>query len=321
MLGPPPTRLHQASMKPETSTPPTRVAIAGARGFVGSALAAHFTSLGHVVVRIGRGSSRDGVDVEWDPAAGRLDAALLQGVEAVLNVAGERIDQSWSPAAKRRILDSRVQSTVLLARTCAAMDPKPRVLVNMSAVGIYGDRGDEPADEAAAPGTGFLADVVRAWEEAADPAREAGVRVVHPRAGTVMHPAGGALARLVPIYRMGGGGAVGSGRQWMSWIARTDLVRALAWLAVESTLGGAVNVVSPEPVRNAEFGRILASVLHRPALINAPAFAVRMLYGEMGQETVLAGQRVVSRRLTEAGFRFEYPDLRSALAHEIGLAA
>ncbi|HSA57325.1 MAG TPA: TIGR01777 family oxidoreductase [Gemmatimonadaceae bacterium] len=292
-----------------------RIAIAGARGFIGSALSTQLRSLGHVVLGIGR-SERS--EIRWEPATGALDPRALDGVDVVVNVVGAPIDQRWTADARREIRDSRVQSTALLARTIAALPARPSALVNMSGIGIYGDRGDELLDESSAAGSGFLAEVGRAWEEAAQPARDAGIRVVHPRMAPVLHPDGGMLPRLLPIFRLGAGGIIGSGRQWLSWITRTDAVRGLAWLALESTLAGPVNLVSPQPARNADFMRTLARVLRRPALAVVPAFAVKLLYGRMGEETVVAGQRVLPRRLLDAGFAFSLPELEAALRYELG---
>lgn len=293
-----------------------RVAVVGASGFIGSTLLALLRRQGHAVTTIGR-SSRS--EIRWDPERGVLDAAGLEGVQAVINLAGERVDQRWTDAARRRIVESRVRPTALLATTLAQLRVRP-VLVNMSAVGFYGDRGDEVIDERSGSGGGFLAEAVRAWEAAADPARDAGLRVVHPRTGVVLHPSSGALRRLLPVFQLGIGGRIGHGRQWMSWIGLTDAVRGLAWLALEGNLDGPVNLTSPVPLRNAEFSRILARVLHRPALAVAPGFAIGLAFGRMGVETVLGGQRVLPARLLEAGFRFEFPDLDAALRHELGRA-
>lgn len=292
-----------------------RVAIAGTRGLIGSALRAQLQSEGHSVVGIGRSSASE---IRWDPARGELAADALDGVDAVINLAGAPIDQRWTDDARREIRESRVRSTDLLARTLARMPVRPAVLVNMSATGIYGDRGDETLDERSAEGGGFLADVVRAWEAAAEPARDAGMRVVHPRTGPVLHPSGGMLKRLLPIFRLGAGGPISGGRQWISWIARPDAVRGIAWLAFESTLGGPVNLTAPEPARNQDFTRILARVLRRPAVAPVPALAVKLLYGQMGEETVVGGQRVLPARLLGAGFAFRLPNLEAALRHVLG---
>jgi uncharacterized protein (TIGR01777 family) len=296
---------------------PRRIAVVGASGFIGATLVARLRAHGHAVVTVGRSGN---ADVRWDPARGLIDASGLEGVDAVINLAGERIDQRWTSAARRRILDSRVLPTRLLAGTLARLPAPPAVLVNMSATGIYGDRGDEVLDERSAPGSGFLAEVVQAWEAAAQPARDAGLRVVHPRTGVVLHPSSGALHRLLPIFQLGVGARIGNGRQWMSWIGLTDAVRGLGWLALQGRLDGAVNLTSPVPVRNAEFTRILARVLRRPALAVAPALALRLVYGRMGEETVIGGQRVLPARLLGAGFRFECPELEAALRHELGRA-
>lgn len=294
-----------------------RIAIAGARGFIGSALTAHLQSEGHAVVGIGRSEASE---IRWHPARGELEPDALDGMDAVVNLVGAPIDQRWTEAARREIRESRVRSTDLLARTIARMAAPPAVLVNMSATGIYGDRGDEALEERSAEGTGFLAETGRAWEAAAEPARAAGIRVVHPRLGPVLHPGGGMLARLIPIFRLGAGGPIGGGRQWISWIARTDAVRGLAWLALESSLGGPVNLTAPEPARNADFVRTLGRVLNRPAIAPVPAFAVKALYGRMGEETVVGGQRVLPARLLEAGFQFRLPNLEAALRYELGAA-
>jgi uncharacterized protein (TIGR01777 family) len=296
---------------------PRRIAIAGASGFIGSALSKHLEGLGHAVIRIGRREDPRHHNIRWDPDNHVLDPTGLAGVRIIINVAGEDIGQRWTPERRKRIVDSRVRTTDLLARACARLDPHPRVLVNMSAIGYYGDRGDEEVDEESAPGSGFLAELVRAWEGAADPAREAGVRVVHPRMALVLHPAGGILSRLLPIFRLGAGGVIGNGKQWLPWISRTDAIRALAWAALDESLCGPLIVASPTPVRNAEFMRALARAVHRPILVTVPEFAVRFLYGEMGQETVLAGQKAMPRQLIENCFQFEHPTLDQALAYEL----
>lgn len=296
------------------STPRWRVALVGARGTIGSALRSALESEGHSVLSIGRSG---GVDVRWDPAAGPLDPGSLRGVDAVVNVAGERIDQRWTEEAKRRIVESRVTLTAGIARAIATLDARPRALISMSAIGIYGDRGDDELDETSALGTGFLAGVVRAWEDAAAPAREAGVRVVHPRTGPLLYPEGGMLGRLLPVFRLGAGGRIGDGTQWISWISRSDTVRAFLWLLGHPTLEGPVNLVAPEPVRNEEFARGLARAVRRPAIATVPAFAVKVMYGQMAEETILSGQRVRPRRLLDSGFTFAYPTLDRALAHEL----
>jgi uncharacterized protein len=293
------------------------VAIAGASGFLGSAFARYLTTQGHAVRRIGRASSK-GADFQWDLAAGRLDPAALDGADAVVNFAGATIAQRWTADHKRAIIASRVRSTEVLAKTMAAVRTPPSVFLSTSAIGIYGSRGDEPLDERSQPGTGFLADVVQQWERAAGPAQDAGVRLVHPRLGLAMHPDGGVLAKLVPVFNLGGGGKIAKGTQWMSWIALHDLVRALLFIIETQSLSGPVNVTSPNPATNADFSHTLGGVLHRPAVATVPEFAIKLMFGDMGEETLLAGQRVLPKRLTDAGFTFDYPELAAALHHELG---
>lgn len=292
-----------------------RIAITGASGFIGQPLLHHLRGAGHDVLTIGRArASGRGPDIQWSPAAGTIDAVRLEGLDAVIHLAGEPIAQRWSPEVKRAIRESRVQGTGLIARTLAALSSPPAVLVSMSAVGIYGDRGDEVLDESAAPARDFLGEVAQAWEGAADPARTAGIRVVHPRLGIALHRNGGALGKMVPIFSLGAGGVIGEGRQWMSWISRTDVLRALAFMVGTPSARGPMNLVAPSPVQNREFTQALAHALHRPAFAPVPALAIRLLYGEMGAATVLSGQRAVPKALLEAGFQFAHPDLASALA-------
>jgi hypothetical protein len=300
------------------------VAVTGASGLVGSALVPFLTAGGHSVVRVGRGAPRGPQspavrDVQWDPERGRLDPAALEGVDVVVHLAGANVAGRWTGAYKDEILRSRVDSTRLLAETLARLARPPRAFVSMSAVGYYGDRGDEVLDEGAPPGQGFLADVGRQWEAAADPARAAGIRVVHPRLGVVLSPRGGALAKLLPPFSAGLGGPTGSGRQWWGVIGLDDVVGALHFMATRDALAGPVNLVLPDPVRNADFARTLAHVLGRPALVPTPAFALRLALGrEQADEMLLASQRVVPRRLLEAGFAFARPTLEAALRFELG---
>ncbi|HEY0971603.1 MAG TPA: TIGR01777 family oxidoreductase [Gemmatimonadales bacterium] len=300
-----------------TDRGPRRIAVTGATGFIGSALVARLAAGGHTVHRISRSAPAPGSgDVRWDPARGELDPRALEGVDAVVHLAGENIGQRWTAAARRRIVDSRVQGTTLLARTLATLERKPRVLVSVSAVGIYGDTGDRVVDESSPPGTGFLADVVRAWERSADAAREAGIRVVHPRLGVVLGAGGGALARMLLPFHLGVGGRIGSGRQWMSWIAHSDAVRALETLATRDGPAGPVNVAAP-PVTNADFTRALGRALHRPTIIPIPALALRAIYGRMAVETLIAGQRAASRRMGEMGVELDWTGVEEALREEL----
>ena len=295
----------------------TTVAIAGASGFLGTAFARHLTKAGHELRRIGRASSR-GVDFQWDLNAGRLDPAALDGADVVVNLVGENVAQRWTQEHKRAILTSRLRSTEILAKTMAAVRTPPRVFLSTSAIGIYGSRGSDALDESSAPGRGFLADVVQQWENAATPARDAGVRLVYPRLGLVMHPDGGVLAKLLPLFNLGGGGKIGRGDQWMSWIGMHDLLRALVFLMETDAITGPVNVTAPNPATNAQFSHTLGEVLHRPALATVPEFAVKLMFGEMGEETLLSGQRVLPQRLLDSRFQFDYPELAAALRHELG---
>lgn len=296
--------------------PRLRVAVTGASGFIGTSLCAFLTTGGHTVLRIGRGR---GNDVHWDPARGAFDASALDGVDAVIHLAGASVAERWTPAQKRAIRESRVQSTRLLARSIAQLSHKPRVFLSGSAIGIYGSRGDEPLDESSALGDDFLADVGREWEGETRAAEDAGVRVVHLRTGIVLNPAGGALAKMVTPFQAGVGGKLGSGAQWMSWISREDWIGAAHHALFTESLRGAVNLVGPEPVTGATFAATLARVLGRPNLVPVPAFALKALFGEMAEGTILASQRVLPTALVESGFAFAHPSLASALRFELGL--
>jgi uncharacterized protein (TIGR01777 family) len=296
-----------------------RIAVTGATGLLGRALVPFLRAGGHEVHRLvrDRGLAK-GPDLFWDPASGQVDAAALEGVDAVLHLAGENVGQRWTAARRDAIVRSRVDGTALLARTLAGLARPPRVFVSASAVGFYGDTGDRWVDDRSPPGRGFLAETCVAWERAADPAREAGIRVVHPRIGVVLTPAGGALARLLPVFKMGGGGPVGTGRQFFPWVAIDDVLRALHFALGDAGLEGPFDVVAPGIVTNADFAQVLGRVLRRPAFVPAPAFALRAAFGEMADEVLLAGQRVRPRKLEERGFEFAYPELEGALRHLLG---
>lgn len=292
-----------------------RVLISGATGFIGSALAERLRSRGDRVVALTRRPAGPGSDaVQWDPGAGRLDAAQLEGFDAVVHLAGESIGgRRWNDAHKTRVLLSRVEGTRLLAGALAGLERPPRVLLCGSAVGYYGSRGDEVLTEDSPPGQGFLSEVVQEWEAAAAPARDAGIRVLHTRTGLVLDPSGGILKPQLLPFRLGLGARLGSGRQWLPWVTRRDEVRGMEFL-LDSDLSGPFNLTSPNPVTNAEFTRVLARTLGRPALLAVPAPALRLALGtEMAEELLLTSQRVVPRRLLDAGFRFEHPELEPAL--------
>jgi len=288
-----------------------KIAVTGASGLIGSALVPALEASGHEVVQLVRRAPEGPSELAWDPAAESIDAERLAGVDAVVNLSGATIGRRWTAARKREILASRVDSTTLLAETLAALEPRPKVLVCAGGIGIYGDRGDEILTEESELGTGFLAEVGTAWEAAAEPAREAGIRVVNFRQGIVLSRKGGALARLLAPFKLGLGGRVGSGSQWWSWVSMDDLVGAYRF-ALEGGLEGPVNLVSPSPATNAQFVKALGRALHRPTVFPLPAVAVKTLFGEMGDAALLQGQRALPARLLEAGFTFRYAELDAA---------
>ena len=289
-----------------------KVVVGGASGLIGSALVPVLRASGHEVVRLVRREPSAADEIRWDPAAGTLDASALQGVDAIVNLSGENIGQRWTQSRKREILDSRVHTTTLLASTAASLDPRPSVLVCAGGAGVYGDRGDEIVTEESTLGTGFEADVVRAWEQAAEPARAAGIRVVNFRQGMVLAKAGGALERMLLPFRLGVGGRVGSGKQWWTWVARDDVVRAYGFV-LEREIEGPVNLCAPNPVTSKQFTDALGRALRRPTILPAPAFAIRAVFGEMGDNVLLCGRRALPARLLDAGFEFSAPTIDIAL--------
>lgn len=292
-----------------------KIAISGASGFVGSALVRLLTDGGHSVVWLVRGRAAQGEnEIAWDPAAGEIDARGLAGVDAVVHLAGESISSGrWTAAKKKRIRESRVKGTELLARALAGLDERPRVLASASAIGFYGDRGDAIMREDSPRGEGFLADVCHEWEEATAAAREAGIRTVNMRIGVVLGTAGGALSKMLLPFKLGLGGVIGGGRQYMSWIALDDLIGAIKFVLATESLSGAVNLVAPRAATNREFTKTLGRVLGRPTLFPMPAFAARLAFGEMADELLLSSTRVEPVRLGEAGFSFAQGDLEAAL--------
>ena len=291
-----------------------RVLVTGASGLIGSALLQALRREGHSAVALVRRPAGGANETHWNPAA--VEPAPFEGADAVVHLAGESIAAGrWTAERKKKILDSRVDGTRNLAQSIAAATRRPKVLVSASAIGFYGDRGDEVLDEAAPSGSNFLAEVARGWESASGAASQAGIRVVTPRIGVVLAKNGGALPKMAMPFRLGVGGRVGSGRQWISWITLDDLVRLLIYAIGNASLRGPVNAVAPQAVTNAEFSRTLARVLHRPALFPAPAFALRLVMGEMADELLLASQRVEPKAAMDNGFRFQYPQLETALRH------
>ena len=290
-----------------------KIAVTGASGLIGSALVPHLRGSGHDVKRLVRRPAASVDEISWDPPSGSVDLTRLEGTDAVIHLAGAGVgDHRWTDAYKREILDSRVDGTHTIVTAMTALEKRPAVLVSASAIGWYGDTGDRPVDETAPAGTGFLADVVRAWEAAAGPAAAAGIRVVHPRTGLVVSSKGGAWARMLPLFKAGLGGKLGSGRQYWSWISLRDEIRALVFLLENEALSGPVNLTAPTPLTNAEITSIMGTVLHRPTLLPAPAFALKAALGEFSTE-VLGSARVIPAVLESTGFTFEDPTLESAL--------
>lgn len=270
---------------------------------------------GHDVVVLSRSKPSSEDTIRWDPSSGRIDTSRLEGIDAVVHLAGENIVGRWTEEKKRKIRDSRVQGTRLLAESVAGLSEKPRAMVCASAIGYYGDRGNELLREESDPGEAFLSRVVEEWEAAAQPAREADIRVANLRFGIVLSPEGGALGTTLPLFKLGGGGKVGSGRQWWSWVALDDVVGALVHALVDDSVEGPVNVVAPNPMTNAEYTKVLGDVLNRPTVLPAPAPALRLGLGQVADELLLASARVEPAKLKQAGYDFRYPELEGALRH------
>ena len=290
-----------------------RIAITGASGLIGSALVPHLRSEGHDVFRLVRRSATAPDEISWDPASGTVDLEALQGVEGVIHLAGAGVgDHRWSDAYKKEILDSRVNGTNTIVCALTQLDPKPRVLVSGSAIGWYGDTADRAVDEGAPAGTGFLADVVQAWEGATTPAHEAGIRVVHARTGLVVAKDGGAWARMFPLFNLGVGGKLGSGKQYWSWVSLRDEVNALSYCLTHESVSGAVNITGPTPQTNAEITKIMGKVMGRPTLLPVPAIALNIALGEFSSE-VLGSTRVLPRVLESCGFTWQDPTIEDAI--------
>ena len=295
-----------------------RVAITGASGLIGSALADRLTARGHQIVRVTRGSSPAPGTVAWDPPAGTIDAAGLEGCDGVVHLAGAGIaDKRWTDARRRVILESRTLGTDLLVRTLASLDRPPRVLLSGSAIGFYGERGDEVLTEASPRGSGFLSDVCVAWEAAAAPAADAGIRTTFLRTGIVMTSRGGALGKVLPLFKLGVGGRLGSGRQWWSWISIADEVGAMLWL-LDHDMAGPVNLTAPAPATNREWTKTLGATLGRPTFVAVPKFGPKLLLGsDLGEELLFTSARVEPTALQAGGYRFEHPTLEAGLASAV----
>ena len=295
---------------------PLTIAISGSSGLIGTALTTRLRADGHTVMPMVRTTAREG-EIHYDPRAGQLDPEHLIGVDAIVHLAGAGIgDRRWTAAYRREILESRTLSTSLIARSMAEVVNRggPRTLLSGSAIGFYGATDDQELNERSDAGDGFLADVCRQWEAATSPADDAGIRVAHLRTGIVLSPAGGALKKLLPLFRFGLGGRMGSGRQWQSWISIDDQVGAIAFL-LTADISGPVNLTAPTPVTNSEFTKVLAEALSRPALLPIPSFGPRLLLGrDLADALLFTGQRVLPDRLTEAGFSFEHSTLAEAFA-------
>lgn len=291
-----------------------KVLVTGATGLVGTALGAALKADGHEVFRLTRSEPKEGNDITWNPNSHDLPKARLEGLDAVVHLAGENIaGKRWTKAVKEELRKSRVDNTKFLCDTLAQLQQPPKTLICASAIGYYGIRGNEILTESTTPGTGFLADLCRDWEAACEPARKMGMRVVNLRIGVVLSPKGGALAKMLTPFRMGVGGVIGSGRQYWSWVAIDDVVGAIQFCLTNSHMSGPVNATAPTPVTNTEFTKTLGSVLGRPTIFPMPAFAARLALGEMADDLLLGSARVMPFRLSESNFQFKYPKLDDAL--------
>lgn len=293
-----------------------KVLVTGATGLVGSELVPFLTKQGHDVYRLTRGKAHEAHDVVWDPKNGQIPKGRIEGTEVVVHLAGENIaGKRWSPAVKTELRKSRVEATRLLCETISQLQTPPKTLICASAIGFYGSRGSALLNETSSKGEGFLPDLCEEWEAACEPARAKGIRVVNLRTGIVLSPKGGALAKMLFPFKMGGGGIIGTGTQYWSWIAIDDLIGAIDFCITHPKITGAVNATAPSPATNAEFTRTLGSVLHRPTIVPMPAFAARLALGEMADALLLASARVMPNRLSEAGYQFHYTNLEAALKH------
>jgi uncharacterized protein len=291
-----------------------KIAISGASGLIGSELISSLPQDKHEILRLVRKPQAAPGEIRWNPQSGQLDKSALERVDAVVHLAGENIANGrWTAAKKRRIRESRIRGTLFLAQSLSQLFEPPKVLVSVSAIGYYGNRGEEELNEDSGPGRGFLPDLCREWEDATTLAAMRGIRVVTPRIGMVLSASGGALSLMLPVFRMGIGGRIGSGAQYMSWVAMEDLVGIINHAITCESLYGPVNAVSPNPVTNQAFSEILARILARPAFFSLPAFAARIVLGEMANEALLAGAKVNPTKLIKSKYKFQFPELESAL--------
>jgi uncharacterized protein (TIGR01777 family) len=292
-----------------------KILITGATGFIGSALADFLKSKAHTLFFLSRKKQGSPDHLSWDPAKQEIESRKLEGMDAVVHLGGESIMGRWTEEKKRRILESRVQGTDLLSRTLSGLAQKPRVLICASAMGYYGDRQEAWLTEESSPGKNFLSQVCQAWEKACEPAVKAGIRVAHIRIGMVLSPGGGALKKMLLPFKLGLGGKIGSGAQYMSWVTLDDLLKIMEFSMTHDEVKGPVNAVGPEPVTNFDFTKTLGRVLHRPTIFPMPAFAARLVFGQMADELLLSSTRVKPEKLLKAGFRFDHAYLESALKH------
>jgi uncharacterized protein len=296
-----------------------KILVTGASGLVGEELIPFLTTQGHDVYTLSRNVPCNEHEIQWDYNRRNLDAAKLEGLDAVIHLAGESIAQGrWTPEKKREIQDSRVMGTQFLVGKLLSLKKPPRAFLAASAIGFYGDRGDEDLTEKSRNGQGFLADVCEAWEREAQRALERDIRVVNLRFGIILSPKGGALAKMLPPFRIGLGGALGNGKQYMSWIAINDVLGAIYHALMTPTLSGPVNIVSPQPITNKVFTKALGKVLLRPAIAPIPGVAVKMLFGEMGEALLLASDKVYPTVLIDTGYQFQFSKIEGALRHVLG---